>query len=86
MSVLVKDGQTHKKEVDATSLFDAADTVVMDWHRLWWWSSSSLIQIESCPDRWQVNQESVRRWRKTKRPFLNRPVRLPARFAVAFNA
>jgi hypothetical protein len=54
--------RTHKKEVDATSLFDAADEVVRDWHRLWWWSSSSLIQIESGSDRWQVSQASVRKW------------------------
>lgn len=65
-SVFGKDGDTHTKQVDATSLFDAADTVIRDWNRLWWWSSSSPIQIESGPDRWQVNQASVRKWRKTK--------------------
>jgi hypothetical protein len=53
-------------EGDATSLFDVADEVIRDWNPLWWWSSSSLIQIESGPDRSQVNQGTVRKWRKTK--------------------
>lgn len=66
MSVLGKDGETHTKEVDATSLFDAADMVIQDWNRLWWWASSSPIQIESGPDRRKVNQATVRKWRKTK--------------------
>jgi hypothetical protein len=69
VSFVGKDGQTHKKEVDATSLFDAADEVIRDWNRLWWWSSSSLIQVESGPDRWHVHQDSVRKWRKTKARF-----------------
>jgi hypothetical protein len=66
VSIRGKDGETHTKEVDATSLFDAADTVMHDWNRLWWWSSSSPIHVESGPDRWQVNQAKVREWRKSK--------------------
>jgi hypothetical protein len=66
VSIVGKDGQTHTSEVDATSLFDAAETVMRDWNRLWWWSSSSMIQIESGPDRWQVNQAKVREWRQIK--------------------
>jgi hypothetical protein len=61
-----KDGEIHRREVDATSVFDAADTVIQEWHRLWCWSSSSLIEIESGPDRWKVNQATVTKWRKTK--------------------
>jgi hypothetical protein len=66
VSVFGKDGETHTKEVDATSLFDAADTVIRDWNRLWWWPSGASIQIECGPDHWQVSQDSVRKWRKTK--------------------
>jgi hypothetical protein len=44
--VVGKDGQAHTKEVDATSLFDAADEVIRDWNRLWWWSSSSPIRCD----------------------------------------
>jgi hypothetical protein len=73
VSIVGKDGETHTKEVDATSPFDAADTVIREWNRLWWWSSSATIQIQSGPDRWQVNQAKVREWRKKKR------VRDPAR-------
>lgn len=51
VSIRGKDGELHTKTVDATSLFDAADEVIRDWNRLWWWSSSSLIEIESGPDR-----------------------------------
>jgi hypothetical protein len=58
--------QAQNGKVDATSLFDAAATVTQDWSRLWWWSSSSLIEVESGTDRWQVNQATVRKWRKTK--------------------
>jgi hypothetical protein len=47
VSIRGKDGELHCKTVDATSLFDAADEVIRDWNRLWWWSSSSPIQIES---------------------------------------
>lgn len=47
MSVLGKDGQTHTRKVDATSLFNAAHTVIQDWNRLWWWASSSPIHVES---------------------------------------
>jgi hypothetical protein len=36
--VFGKDGETHTREVDATSLFEAADTVIRDWNRLWWCS------------------------------------------------
>jgi hypothetical protein len=64
--VFGKDGETHSTEVDATSLFDAADTVIRDWNRLWWWSTSSAIQIESGDDRWRVSQASMRKWRQSK--------------------
>jgi hypothetical protein len=65
VSVVGKDGEIHSKDLDATSLFDAADTVIRDWNRLWWWSSSAIIQIQSGPDRWEVSQDRVRQWRKT---------------------
>jgi hypothetical protein len=61
---VAKGREPHSKTVDATSLFDAADEVIQDWNRLWWWSSSSLIQIESGPDRWQVNQATVGKGKK----------------------
>jgi hypothetical protein len=64
VSVLGKDGQTHTREVDATSLFDAAHTVIQEWNRLWWWAPRSPIHVESGPDRWKVNQAAVRKWRK----------------------
>ena len=37
--VVGKDRENHIKTVDATSLFDAAKTAMMNWSRLWWWSS-----------------------------------------------
>jgi hypothetical protein len=66
VSIRGKDGELHSKTVDATSLFDAADEIIRDWNRLWWWSSSSLIEIESGDDHWRVSQDRVRKWRKTK--------------------
>jgi hypothetical protein len=66
-SIRGKDGELHSKTVDATSLFDTADEVIRDWNRLWWWSSSSLIQIESGQDRWRVNQATVRKWRTARK-------------------
>jgi hypothetical protein len=67
VSVVGKDGEIHTKHVDATSLFDAADEVIRDWNRLWWWSSSAVIEVASENDRWKVNQATVRKWRAERR-------------------
>jgi hypothetical protein len=67
VSIFGKDGETHTTELDATSLFEAADTLIRDFSRLWWWSSTATIEIQSGLDRWQVDQAKVRELRKKKR-------------------
>ncbi len=65
--MIAKDGEVHTSEVDATSLFEAADTFIRDHSRLWWWSTSAIIEIESGQDRWHVNQDTIRKWIQAKK-------------------
>jgi hypothetical protein len=56
----------YSKTVDATSLFEACDTAMNDWSKLWWWPSWALLEIEAGDDRWKVNQAAIRKWREQK--------------------
>jgi hypothetical protein len=58
VSIVGKDGETHSRTVDALSLFDACDTAMMDWNKLWWWSSSAVIEVES--KQFRPNSENAR--------------------------
>ena len=61
-----KDGQLHTLECEAESLFAAAEKGVAEWNRFWWYSSDAVLEIRSVDEKWRVDQETVRKWRKAK--------------------
>jgi len=63
-----KDRETHTQTVDGTSLFDACDTAIQMWSRLWWWPSSALIEVDSGNDRWKVDQATLTEVERTAAP------------------
>jgi hypothetical protein len=63
-----KDRETHTQTVDGTSLFDACDTAIQMWSRLWWWPSSALIEVDSGNDRWKGESGDRQTMERTVQP------------------
>jgi hypothetical protein len=61
-----KDGQLHTTDVEADSLFHAADQAVYAWSRLWWYRPDAVIEVQSGGDSWCVTQARLREWRNAR--------------------
>jgi hypothetical protein len=66
VSMAGKDGQMHRLEVKASSLFDAAYQAIQGWDRLWWYDASAVVEVRTGKRSWKIRIARVRSWRNGK--------------------
>ena len=75
-SIVGADHLTHTAEVEADSLFSAAEQAIRQWCVFWWFSGDSPIDVKAGDKQWKVSQARVREWREA-RPIPPLPVQPP---------
>ena len=45
VSIVDPEGQTQTIEVEASSMFDAADRALQQWCRLWWYRPGAVVEV-----------------------------------------
>jgi hypothetical protein len=53
VAVVGGDGETHRTEVTASSVFDAVDQAMNEWARLWWFSPGSVFEVRAGERCWR---------------------------------
>ena len=66
VSIVDAHGQAHTLEVEASSVFDAADQATLGWAKLWWWDPDEVIEVRAGEEVWRVRAERVRQWTTAK--------------------
>jgi hypothetical protein len=67
VSIHGNDKELHTLNVDAASLYDAADTAIQNFCKYWWYERDAPVQVVSGEDQWMLDQDKVRAWRTTKK-------------------
>ena len=63
VSVIDGDGEPHRVEVTAASLFDAVDQAIEQWSPLWWFNANAVAEVQAGNRRWRVRLRRVISWR-----------------------
>jgi hypothetical protein len=63
-TVSIKDGKdlVHTVQVEAQSLFHAAEQALDQWRGEYWLGQDCQLEVRSGKDRWQVSQKRVLEW------------------------
>jgi hypothetical protein len=62
VEVVGKDGTRSSKQVEASSVFEAAGEAIQEWAKLWWWEPDNPIAVRMGDREWRVMSHRVASW------------------------